>query len=109
MRICSTQQGQVLGTFSHSKISQRCGNWVLISITMHAFLASSVPENSRSTMKRSLSESSILSEGSTAGRHGLAENDEEGKGLSDSAPEISTSETAMIAASLSAPPPTLRK
>ncbi|WZZ62253.1 hypothetical protein YC2023_062360 [Brassica napus] len=73
------------------------------------FLASSVPENSRSTMKRSLSESSILSEGSTAGRHGLAENDEEGKGLSDSAPEISTSETAMIAASLSAPPPTLEE
>ena len=51
-------------------------------------------------MKRSLSESSILSEGSAAARHGLAENDEEGKGLSDSAPEISTSETAMIAASL---------
>ncbi|KAF8110514.1 hypothetical protein N665_0083s0076 [Sinapis alba] len=73
------------------------------------FLASSVPENSRSTMKRSLSESSILSEGSTAARHGLAENDEEGKGLSDSAPEISTSETAMIAASLSAPPPTMEE
>ncbi|KAG2272031.1 hypothetical protein Bca52824_066586 [Brassica carinata] len=45
------------------------------------FLASSVPENSS----------------------------EEGKGLSDSAPEISTSETAMIAASLSAPPPTLEE
>ncbi|KAG2272028.1 hypothetical protein Bca52824_066583 [Brassica carinata] len=73
------------------------------------FLASSVPENSRTTMKRSLSESSILSEGSTAARHGLAENDEEGKGLSDSAPEISTTETAMIAASLSAPPPTLEE
>ncbi|ESQ48566.1 hypothetical protein EUTSA_v10020086mg [Eutrema salsugineum] len=78
------------------------------------FLANSVPENSRSTMKRSLSESSIISESSTAGlgavaRHGLAEKDEEGKGLSDSAPEISTSETAKIAASLSAPSPTLEE
>lgn len=57
-------------------------------------------------MKRSLSESSIISESnSTAAlgqvaRHGLAENDEDVKGLSDSAPEISTSETAMIASSL---------
>ncbi|XP_009117092.1 phosphoinositide phosphatase SAC2 isoform X1 [Brassica rapa] len=75
------------------------------------FLASSVPEISRSTMKRSLSESSILSEGSStvAGRHGLGEKDEEVKGLSDSAPEIiSTSKTtAMIAGSFSAPPPIL--
>ncbi|WZY73698.1 hypothetical protein YC2023_005938 [Brassica napus] len=75
------------------------------------FLASSVPEISRSTMKRSLSESSILSEGSStvAGRHGLGEKDEEVKGLSDSAPEIiSTSNTtAMIAGSFSAPPATL--
>ncbi|CDY29331.1 BnaA05g15980D [Brassica napus] len=75
------------------------------------FLASSVPEISRSTMKRSLSESSILSEGSStvAGRHGLGEKDEEFKGLSDSAPGIiSTSKTtAMIAGSFSAPPATL--
>ncbi|XP_056844839.1 phosphoinositide phosphatase SAC2 isoform X2 [Raphanus sativus] len=69
------------------------------------FLASSVPEISRSTMKRSLSESSILSEGSTvAGRHGLGEKDDEVKGVSDSAPEI---KTAMIAGSFSAPPATL--
>ncbi|KAG5399901.1 hypothetical protein IGI04_014508 [Brassica rapa subsp. trilocularis] len=75
------------------------------------FLASSVPEISRSTMKRSLSESSILSEGSStvAGRHGLGEKDEDFKGLSDSAPGIiSTSKTtAMIAGSFSAPPATL--
>ncbi|KAL0719488.1 hypothetical protein Bca4012_068812 [Brassica carinata] len=65
------------------------------------FLASSVPEISRATMKRSLSESTI------AGRHGLGEKDEEVKGLSDSATEISTSKTAMIAGSFSAPPQTL--
>lgn len=56
-------------------------------------------------MKRSLSESSILSESSTASlgpvsRHGLAEKDEEVKGLTVSAPEITTSETAMIGTSL---------
>nr|VDD52605.1 unnamed protein product [Brassica oleracea] len=77
------------------------------------FLASSVPEISRSTMKRSLSESSILSEGTStvAGRHGLGEKDEEVKGLSDSAPEIiSTSKTtSMIAGSFSAPPPILEE
>ncbi|KAL1212097.1 Phosphoinositide phosphatase SAC2 [Cardamine amara subsp. amara] len=78
------------------------------------FLANSVPENSRSTMKRSLSESSILSESSTTSlgpvsRHGLAEKDEEVKGLSVSAPEISTSETAMIGTSLSTPPPILEE
>jgi len=77
------------------------------------FLANAaVAENSRSMMKRSLSESSILSESSAAslgpvGRHGLAEKDEEVKGLSDSAPEISTSATSVIASSLSAPQPTL--
>ncbi|KAJ0244769.1 SAC domain-containing protein [Hirschfeldia incana] len=73
------------------------------------FLASSVPAISRSMMKRSLSESSILSEGSAvAGRHGLGEKDEEVEGLSDSAPEVSTSKaTAMIAGSFSAPPATL--
>ncbi|KAG2246229.1 hypothetical protein Bca52824_085857 [Brassica carinata] len=78
------------------------------------FLASSVPEISRSTtIKRSLSESSILSEGTStvAGRHGLGEKDEEVKGLSDSAPEIiSTSKTtSMIAGSFSAPPPILEE
>ncbi|CAN8259399.1 unnamed protein product [Cochlearia groenlandica] len=78
------------------------------------FLASSASDNSRSTMKRSLSESSILSESSTsasgpATRHGLAEKGEEGKGLSDSAPEISKSKTAMISTSLSAPPRTLEE
>uniref|UniRef100_A0A1J3I362 Phosphoinositide phosphatase SAC2 n=1 Tax=Noccaea caerulescens TaxID=107243 RepID=A0A1J3I362_NOCCA len=77
------------------------------------FLANAaVAENSRSMMKRSLSESSILSESSTAplgpvSRHGLAEKDEEVKGLSDLAPEISTSEHSVIASSLSAPPPIL--
>lgn len=56
-------------------------------------------------MKRSLSESSILSESSTAplgpvSRHSLAEKDEEVKGLSDLAPEISTPEHSVIASSL---------
>ncbi|CAH2053740.1 unnamed protein product [Thlaspi arvense] len=79
------------------------------------FLASTVPESSRSTMKRSLSESSILSESSSTAtlgavaRHDLAEKDEEVKGLSDSAPEISTSETAMIGTSMSAPPPIMEE
>ncbi|XP_013635422.1 PREDICTED: phosphoinositide phosphatase SAC2-like isoform X1 [Brassica oleracea var. oleracea] len=76
------------------------------------FLASSVPEISRSTMKRSLSESSILSEGTStvAGRHGLGEKDEV-KGLSDSAPEIisASKTTSMIAGSFSAPPPILEE
>ena len=53
-------------------------------------------------MKRSLSESSILSEGTStvAGRHGLGEKDEV-KGLSDSAPEIisASKTTSMIAGS----------
>jgi len=125
-------------TFSHNQISQRYGNWVLISITtlqdflpilyqrlqgIFSFLFNETLVEKfdtfyvslemltfhfiafRSTMKRSLSESSIISESSPAalgpvGRHGLAEKDEEVKGLSDSAPEISTSETAKIAASL---------
>ncbi|KFK38793.1 hypothetical protein AALP_AA3G161100 [Arabis alpina] len=78
------------------------------------FLANATPENSRSTMKRSLSESSIINESSPAalgqvGKHSLTEKDEEAKGLSDSAPVISTSETAKIASSLSAPPPTLEE
>lgn len=50
-------------------------------------------------MKRSLSESSILSESSTAALGQVARH-EEAKGLSDSAPVISTSETAKIAVSL---------
>ncbi|CAN8270169.1 unnamed protein product [Cochlearia groenlandica] len=79
------------------------------------FLANSAPESSRSMMKRSLSESSIISESSTAselapvGRHSLSNKNEEVKGLSDSGHVISTSKTALIASSLSAPPPILEE
>lgn len=72
--------------------------WSLETLTLHLIVF-------RSMMKRSLSESSILSESSTAplgpvSRHGLAEKEEEVKGLSDLAPEISTSEHSVIASSL---------